>query len=134
MGLRFVRPEAVRLPLSDGAWIEVKEKLPFGEAERLRSMALRMRMSSADFSGGMRTDNVSLDMSAYKLARMQIYVTDWSARDELDKPVPLSHDALAALDEASAEEIDKALDGHIEGVRKAAEHPTNVIELVSLPS
>jgi hypothetical protein len=129
MGLRFVRPETVRLHLSEGHWIEIKERLPFGEAERLRGMNFQLRASSDSFGKGAGQDDLRIDMSAYKLARMEAYIVDWSARDEQDKPVRVSRDALAALDQESADEIEQALDSHIEELAKKTEaDPTRAIE------
>lgn len=129
MGIRFVRPESTRLPLSEGHWIEVKEKLPFGESERLRGMNFQLRASSDSFGKGAGQDDLRIDMSAYKLARMEAYIVDWSARDDQDKPVKVSRDALAALDQESADEIEAAIDAHIEGLAKRTEaDPTRLIE------
>ena len=36
---RFVKPETVRLPLSDEDWIDVKRSLTYGEAKRAAAKA-----------------------------------------------------------------------------------------------
>lgn len=108
---RFVVPTTVRLEISDGDWIEAKERLDFGEAQALAGAGLRQ--SGSILSG---QPDVQLDLAAYKIARMVAYLVDWSFRDGDDRPVDVSREAIRALDPATAAEIEAALDAHIEAL------------------
>lgn len=101
---RFVVPNVVRLPLSDGDWIEVKERLTVGEARR----ATQSFVGSIT-SEGARTPNTA----ELGLGQVLAYLVDWSFRDANDKPVSVSFDAIKALDIEAFREIDDALDAHI---------------------
>jgi hypothetical protein len=117
---RFIVPSVVQLTLSDGDWIEVKERLTFGEQQRLTAATLAQ---SGSLTKGEEL-SVSLDMASYKTARMVAYLTDWSFRDEDDRSVPVSRSAIETLDPATADEIDKALDAHIEATAADPTTPT----------
>lgn len=109
MALGFVNPgETRRLELSDGDWIEVRDRITFGSGERLRSGALK---SMSDDAGRTKFD---MDLSTYNLDRMVAYIVGWSARKPDGSPVKPDRDAFMALTEAAAAEIIDALDRHIE--------------------
>lgn len=109
---RFVVPNVVRLPLSDGDWIEVKEHLSVGESRR----AMQSFVGSINGDGS-RTPNQEL----LGLGQVLAYLVDWSFRDANDKPVAVSLDALKALDVETFREIDDAIDAHMARVQKADE-------------
>jgi hypothetical protein len=104
---RFVTPETVRLPLSDGDWIEVKKRLTNGERRSLNTAALGKSMPI-----GQDVAEVAVDFAELGTARALIYIVDWSFEDDGHR-VPVSRAAYLALDEPTADEIDKALDIHI---------------------
>ena len=114
MAISFVEPDTRRLDLGDGDWIEVKVRLPFGAAEKLRTSGL-VSMRAED--GAQKID---LDLGSYNLNRMVAYIVDWSARTPDGRPVKPSRDAFAALDERAAREITDALDRHIQEQEDAA--------------
>jgi hypothetical protein len=104
---RFVTPEIVRIPLSDGDWIEVKKRLSVGES----------RQATTSFIGrfhgdGSRTPNPEMLGMGWILA----YLVRWSFRDGNDLPVGVSLDALKALDLDTYAEIEKAIEAHEERV------------------
>lgn len=105
---RFVQPAVVRLDLSDGDWVEVKEQITYGEAQRLTGSMLRTRVSRDDGA-----NEVGVDYARFSVLKLQTWLTDWSFRDEQDKPVPLSPAAIENLDPATAEEIDAAINVHL---------------------
>jgi hypothetical protein len=115
---RFVEPETTRIDLSDSDYIEVKSRLDFGERNALATAGLKQ----AGTLGNGATPEFTIDLAAYKLERMLAYLTDWSFRDRAGHLVPISRATVNALDPDSADEIDAALDAHIEG---QAANPTS---------
>ena len=104
---RFVTPETVRLDLSDGDWIEVKERLDYAENQRLYG---RMVHSLKDDDDGRE---LGLDLARFNIARLETCIVDWSFRGADDKPVPVSRNAIEHLDPDTAQEIDQAIEGHL---------------------
>lgn len=103
---RFVTPETVTLELSDGDWIEVKERLTYGEHKGLTASALsRTGVLGKDMG-------VDIDFQAYELSRLEMWLVDWSLCDAAGKRVPVSREAISALDVDTAEEIEEALKQH----------------------
>lgn len=112
---RFVQPESVRLPLSDGEWVEVKKQLSVGE-ERKAFQAI-----VGEVKDGWRRPNVEM----IGVAEMAAYLVDWSFRDAQDKPVPVSVDAITQLDTETFTEIERALQLHDEAMRAEREARKN---------
>ena len=112
-GSRLILPNTVRLELSDGDWVEVKERLSYGESQRLSSSMLRYVKTDTG------ENEIGIDFAKHSLLRMETWLTDWSFRDHNDKPVPLSRSAIENLDAQTAGEIDEALTAHIEALGKA---------------
>lgn len=106
---RFVSPNTVRLDLSDGDWIEVKERLTYKEQQQLSGAMLR---SIKTVEGD---QEMGVDFARYAILRLKTWLLEWSFRDEHDKPVPLSPAAIENLDPDTAQEIGDALDKHLEG-------------------
>lgn len=86
--------ETVRLPLSDGDWIEVKKTLCVRDGRAIQRAILAM-------------DGTVL------LAKWIAWMADWSLRDREDKPLPLTADGIDALALSESAEIGKVLDAHI---------------------
>jgi hypothetical protein len=105
---RFVQPNTVRLDLSDGDWVETKERLTYAESQKLYSAFVR---SMRD--GGADADEMGVDLARFALLRMETWLTDWSFRDDQDKPVPLSRAAIENLDPDTAKEIDVAINAYL---------------------
>jgi hypothetical protein len=100
---RFVTPEIVRLPLSDGDWIEVKKRLSVGEA----------RYATSSFIGGYKSDGVRLpNLEILGMGQVLAYLVRWSFRDAQDLPVSVSLDALKSLDLDTYREIEQAIEDH----------------------
>ena len=106
--LRFVTPNVVRLDLSDGDWIEVKEQLTYAERQRLSGAMLRTVKTGAG------DNEMGVDFARYAVLRLQMYLTDWSFKGEDDKPVALSAAAIENLSEDAAGEINGAIDTYLE--------------------
>lgn len=114
----FVVPETVRLDLPGGGWIEVKERLTYGEEQRLTGAALTNVIQGTD-----EQPEVGIDLERYNILRLFIWVVDWSPRDGEGNPMPVSKEAISALDPVVAEEIDDALTAHV----KRLEASKNVV-------
>lgn len=123
---RFVAPTTVRLDLTDGDWIEVKERLAFGEAQALTASTLAQTGSLMNGE----TPDIRLDLGVYKVMRMVFYLTDWSFRGPEGEAVSVSRATIAALDPATADEIDSAIDAHLEAL---AANPTAPMPTSSSP-
>ena len=113
---RFVIPETVRLDLSEGDWVEVKSRLSYGEQQRLAGGALRTRRSLV--GTGNEDFELSVDMEAYDVLRLSTWIADWSFCNSAGKQVPVSPEAIAALDPDTAAEIDEALSAHMREMQK----------------
>lgn len=104
MASRFVSPDVVRLPLTDGDWIDVKKRLNTGEQRRVFAKMAR------DMVPG---EKVKLDPEQVGLAKVIEYLIAWSFTDN-GKPVALSPDALGNLDVDTFNEIREAIEAHEE--------------------
>jgi hypothetical protein len=107
MRCRFVQPKIVRLPLTEGQWIDVKRELSYGEQT---DMFASMRKQ---FGAG--TVPV-LDTTLIGRARMAAYLLAWSFVDAEGTPVPVSPAAINNLDGETAREIAAALEAHDETI------------------
>jgi len=107
---RFVAPETVRLDLSDGDYVEVKRRLTYGDRQQLQTAAL----ASLQDRGELGSERISLDWARAQARRLEIYLVDWSFRDERGKRVAVSPEAIASLDPDTADEIHAALDKYLE--------------------
>lgn len=113
----FVKPATVRLDLSNGAWIEIKERLSYSEEQRLASGGLEkinvLKMNA--------NSSVGFDLAQYNTMRLMTWLVDWNATDEQGHPAEITADAIGALEPDMAAEIDAAISKHIEA-REAAKN------------
>lgn len=107
---RFVKPEVVRLNLSEGDWLEVKKELTVGEARAV--MASMVKTMRAD-------GRIEPDLSKVGKAEIAAYIVDWSFVDESDKRVPYSSNALDNLTVSTFDEIEASVKAHIASVEAA---------------
>jgi hypothetical protein len=98
---RFVKPETVRLSISDGDWIEVKKRLTAGE---YRERLAREYVHSDD-------NRLRADLRQQGIALVVSYVVDWSFTDD-GRLVPFSEDALKSVDVDTFREILQAVEAH----------------------
>ena len=107
---RFVRPETVRLELSEGDWLLVKRRLTAGESRRAFTRTVkRMEIGSKP----------ELDPEGLGLALIVQYLIDWSFTDDdgvvvpiRDQPPELVEATLLLLDHDSFREIDRVVRDH----------------------
>lgn len=109
---RFVERETVRLDLSDGDWVEVKKRLSYGEQSQLTGAGL----TSMKMGDGKARGDLGLDWPAYNVARIAVWVAEWSFRDKQDKPAKVTPSNIASLDAETADEILAAIDSHVEAM------------------
>jgi len=116
---RFASGAAVKLPLSDGDWVLVREELSYGQQRRLAAAGLT-GIDQAAAAG----ERLKVDLAAYDLERLALWVLDWSLRDADGDPVVVSREAIENLAQETAAELNAALDAHIEAQEgKAAPAP-----------
>lgn len=123
----FRNNRRIELPEIEG-WIEVRDELSIGEERATFAGAVKGRTTTAD--GGTR---IEYDAERVSFGLVVAYITDWSARDDKDKPVPVSPDAIKALDPPVYEVIENAVQAHVEAMREAKKIPqrTTVAEATS---
>jgi hypothetical protein len=110
--------------LSDGDWIEIKERLTYGEERRLAGGAMH-RVSGTDEKNA----GVDLDFELFSLRKMETWLADWSFIGKNGKQIPVSRSAIATLDSATAREIDEAITAHAELV-EAESNPNAIDEMI----
>lgn len=128
---RFVVPDAVVLPLSQGDTLVVRRRLNYGEQS-----AMFARMSTLTGNGTREVDSLLVG-----IAKMGAYLLDWSLRDASgqpivirDLPVAVLETVLHNLDPDDAKEIRDAIEAHIdrEDARRAEEKKTRAGGAASL--
>jgi hypothetical protein len=111
---RFVKPKTVRLPLSQGDFIDVKYRLNAGEQQ-----ALFAKMSPHVVPG----EKMRLDSQHVISAKIVMYLVGWSFTDD-GRPVPMTPDlpedvrlaTINNLDTETFAELRKAIDAHEDAV------------------
>jgi hypothetical protein len=111
---RFASVETVRLDLSDGDWIEVKQELSYGERQKLMAAGFKRTGITDD------TRSVEVDWSVLNIADMTLWLIDWSFLDDAGKPVTVNEASIRALSMETAVEINAALDAHKASAAKNA--------------
>jgi hypothetical protein len=113
---RFVTPQLVTLDLTDGDWLRVKRELNTGEKRALQGAGFR------DVKGVVGSDDIKNDAilqvnwGEAEIARVCMWVKEWSFRDAQNAPVPVTRETVSALHSDSFDEIVKALDKHVEAI------------------
>jgi hypothetical protein len=116
---RFASGAQVRLEVSDGDWVSVRQELSYGQQRRLAASGLT-GIDQAAAAG----ERLKVDLAAYDIERLVLWLLDWSFRDADGEHVVVSREAIEALHPDTAAEINAALDRHIEAQEgKAAPAP-----------
>jgi len=110
---RFVVPDVVRLPLSDGDWIDVKKELNAGEQRRVFTNLVKTMQAG---------EKPELNPEQVGKTKILEYVVAWSFGTG---PQAFSASALDAIDPDSYAEIMAAVDAHDESSDKAREERKN---------
>ncbi len=127
--LRFVAAETVRIPLSDGDWIDVKKRLTAAEiAQKDGGGVPSFRNVGGDGDKEKARQEFNLDFVALKLARIAVYVLAWSFADAKGNQTTPTREHVELLDEETVKEIDAALDKHVAAMEqeKNAQRPAPV--------
>ena len=101
-GSWVVKPETVRLDLSDGHII-VKKEINAGEQRRVFSDFVKQARSGEPFE---------LDAEKVGLTKIVAYLLDWSAVDDEGKPVEVTPETIKGLHLDIFREIKDAIDAH----------------------
>lgn len=90
--------------LSDDDWINLKQKLNYGEASQLYDATYRSSVGGAQ-------DNTAREvrMSEFNLQRIMLYTLEWSFVDDEMKPLALNAANVGRLDPDTANEIHDAI-------------------------
>lgn len=113
---RFVRPESVRLFISDGDWLDVKKELNAGEQHRVFTRLVKT------FTAGHQPE-----LNPEQVGKTQAleYIVDWSLCDEKEHRVAFSAEALDAIDPGTYQEIIAAVEKHHEAAEQARDERKN---------
>ncbi|HEV8211056.1 MAG TPA: hypothetical protein VGP77_13070 [Vicinamibacterales bacterium] len=108
MESRVVGVETRRLPLSDGDWILVKDRLNSGENKRM------VKRGSV-----MTADGATVDLVEAGTAKVLAFLSDWSFKDRQGEPLVIARQppavveaALDLIDPDSYTEILRAIEAH----------------------
>ena len=112
---RFASGAAVKLPLSEGDWVLVRQELSYGQQRHLAHAGLTGIDATATAG-----ERLKVDLAAFDLERLATWVMDWSFTDEDGDRVTVSREAIEALHPDTAAEIDQALTAHIEALEGKA--------------
>ncbi len=105
----FVQPKSERLDLPGNQWIDVKQRLTYGEKKR----------ADASLVKELRQDGrVTPDLEMVEMAQVMAYLIEWSLRTETGEPVRIDTEAkkraaLSNLDPEQFAVIRDAIDAHI---------------------
>jgi len=110
---RFVQPDIVRIPISDGDFIDVKKQLNSGEKRGIYSALVKPGLGFGE--------KPTLDPHLVGRTEIEAYLVGWSLVDAEGKPVPVSAAAIDNLDTDAYGEIAKAIDEHDRAATAAME-------------
>jgi hypothetical protein len=121
--MKFVSPDTTRLDLKDGQWVEVKKHLSAVEEKRFRTAGMK-RMSQRRGDNDEPQQDIEIDWAAMSLARVTSYLVEWSAKNPDGSRMKVSKDAINQLDSDSFDEIDLAIQAHIEKMADEKKAPS----------
>lgn len=99
MGIHFVTPETIRLPLSGDDYLVIKRRLSHGEREEMMG-----RLVPTLTPG----EPLHVDAKEIRTGKVLAYLVGWSAAE------PIDADTIKNLDTESFDEIERAIDAHLE--------------------
>lgn len=126
----FVDPNTIVLNLTEGDWIEVKERLTYGEQQRLASASLTSVQIKAGRSADADTE-INLDMQRHAIERIRTWVVDWSFRDKNGKQVKITQKTIENLKPDIADEINAKLDEYIELIEAGGSPEGKLVDTIA---
>lgn len=123
---RFVTPETHRLDLSDGDWVEVKARLGTAEDQRLKSAIFRGVQTGTNQvkAGNVPSDlELRVDTSMAYMAKLFLYIQEWSFVDQKGKAVKVTRSAIENLDPDTSNEILEKLNEYLDEQEEARKDP-----------
>lgn len=109
----FVQGGAVQIDLDEygleGHWIEVKERLTYGEEQRLAGAGLNISRNS---------DEMSVDFVRLNTTRLLTWITDWSFKGPNGKTAKVTRDVIETLNPKVVDILDTALADHMARVEE----------------
>ncbi len=108
---RFASGAAVKLPLSDGDWVLVRAELSYAQQRRLAAAGLSGVPDV--LAEALQGRQLSVDLAAYDLERLVMWLLDWSFVDADGEHVVVSREAIENLTPETGEEINAALSEYI---------------------
>lgn len=94
----------LRVELSRGRWIRIKDELTYWEDRKLLS---------AGIERGFNGQVLDQDLGVYGLAKIRMWVVDWNARGRNGEPLDLNEpESFQDLSESQGEEILDAIRAH----------------------
>ena len=116
---RVVVPDTVRIPISDGDWIEVIKHLNYGETKAMQAFAF-----------GFKDNHVQADLEVVEIAQALGYLVGWSLVDLDGRPIRLEtmaakRVALFDQDPTTIKEIIAAVSAHAERMEQELEQEKN---------
>jgi len=107
---RFLKPEVVRLSLTQGDWIVIHSRLNVGQQRKVQARGVKRAIVGQPFE---------IDLERAGLANTAEYLLDWSFTDQegkpviiRDKPSDVIMDILANLDPDDYNEVAEAIAVH----------------------
>ena len=123
---RFVKLNTVRLVLSEGDWIDVKEELTYGEEQRMAGVGLTsLRTPEQVGNEPVRPHEIGINLELFNIEKILMWCLDWSFVDENDKRVKLDRSSVSALQPETAQEILDALTTHVEKLEEDRKNVKN---------
>lgn len=100
----FVRPDVVRIELSDHDWIDVKRELNAGEAQDVWADMVANGITPGEIA--------KLDPHRVGWGRALAYIVAWSFTDGEGRPAPIVEASLRAMRKHKRDELTEAIDRH----------------------
>lgn len=101
-------------------WLLIRDKLSYFERQKMHSALLDIEISQAGES------TMTADVGKYQIAILRSYVAGWQVFDDNGSTVPFSAEALARLDDETAEAAVK----HIDGISKGNEEKKETMRII----
>jgi hypothetical protein len=128
---RIVKPETVRLPISEGDFIEIKKRLTHGEREDMSAHLM------PSMTPGERPQVVTKDV---RTVQVLTYLVHWSLTDDDGVPLPMGpqlpeaerYSTIRMLDPDTFDEIFAAIQAHEQRLVQEKKLKVGATQLVAI--